>query len=71
MQVLTQDVGTREHLVRANLTARDYVLVGWALMLAYDPEQWGLSRDRLSPNMRQNLRFVQAHRASIDALLND
>jgi hypothetical protein len=71
VQALAQDEGTRQRLATADLTPRDYILVGWAMILAHDPEEWGLNGDTLSANMRQNLRFVEAHRASIDALLND
>jgi len=70
-QALAQDEGTRRRLASEDLTPRDYVLVGWAMILAHDPEEWGLSGDTLSANMRRNLRFVEAHRASIDALLTD
>jgi hypothetical protein len=67
--VLARDAGTVERLARGNLTPRDYVLTGWALILAHDPEDWGLDRDRLTAEMRRNVEFVRSHAQSIDALL--
>jgi hypothetical protein len=69
IHALEEDVGTREQLARANLTARDYMLTGWAMIIAHDPEEWGLSGDRITANMRHNIEFVQSHRVGVEAFL--
>lgn len=69
VETVRADAGTRVRLRRLHLTARDYVLTGWALVVAHDPEQWGLADERLSPAMRRNIAFVQSRRARVDALL--
>jgi hypothetical protein len=66
---LGQDAGTVERLGRGSLSARDYVLTGLALIIAHDPDDWGLAERRLTVEMRRNVAFVRLHRESIDALL--
>jgi hypothetical protein len=66
---LTRDAGTVERLARGSLTPRDYILTGWDLILAHDPEDWGLDRDRLTAEMRRNVEFVRSHAQSVNALL--
>jgi hypothetical protein len=69
--LLGADAGTQEQLVREHLTPRDYVLTGWAVILAHDPAAWGFSGDRVTSSMRHNIEFVQNHRESVEALLGD
>jgi hypothetical protein len=66
---LARDAGTTERLARAELTPRDYVLTAWAMILAHDPEDWGLDRGGLTAEMRRNAEFVRSHAQSVDALL--
>ena len=68
---LDRDAGTREWLATAGISGRDYVLTGWALVLAHDPQQWGLQGDRLTAEMRSNIAFTRSHAEAIDALLGN
>jgi hypothetical protein len=69
VEALEADAGTRAQLARSNLTGRDYVLTGWAMILAHDPEQWGVTGERLTADMRRNIAFVRAHREGVEAFL--
>jgi len=69
VELVDSDAGTRERLAGMHSTARDYVLTAWALIVAHDPAQWGMTGERLTPSMQRNISFVQSRRASVDALL--
>ena len=67
---LRRDRASLRLLAQAHLTSRDYVLTGWALVLARAPSDWGLDERQLPAATQRNVAFVRAHLAEVDALLN-
>lgn len=57
-------------LARAHLMPRDYVLTGWALVVARAPGDWGLDERQLPAATQRNVAFVRAHLAEVDSVLN-
>lgn len=63
---LRADAATRSSLRRAGISAGDYMQIGWALLVADDPESFGV---RSTPAVVANITFVGQHRFEVDSLL--
>jgi len=65
---LRSDPATRSLLRQGRISARDYIEIGWALLVAYDPETFPTPA---SPVVTANIAFVAEHRSDIESLLHD
>ncbi|HEX8240711.1 MAG TPA: hypothetical protein VF574_13315 [Allosphingosinicella sp.] len=63
---LREDRWTLTQLKRAHRSAEDYVKIGWAILVASDPEFFGLTTN---PTVAANSRFLGGRRAEARALL--
>lgn len=64
---LKSDPQTVASLRRRGISPKDYIEIGWALLVAYDPDAFPTAR---SPVVVSNIAFVAKHRAEIEALLS-
>jgi hypothetical protein len=63
---LRADRRTATQLKRAHRSAEDYVRIGWAIVVANDPEFFGV---KPNPTVSENSRFLAGRRAEVQALL--
>lgn len=66
---LDGDAGTRAALRRHGLASREYILLGWSLVLATSDDDDVRERYSRLPAARENLKFITANSARIAALL--
>jgi hypothetical protein len=64
---LRGDPKTAMQLASGHRSAKDYVGIGWAVLLANDPEFFGVEPN---PTVAANIRFLAERRAEVQALLN-
>jgi hypothetical protein len=64
---LRSDPATRLALRRSGISGRDYVEIGWTLLVAYDPEFFPVHDN---PVVMANIAFVAKNRAEIESLFH-
>ncbi|HEU0097578.1 MAG TPA: hypothetical protein VFQ67_02275 [Allosphingosinicella sp.] len=63
---LKADPATRSSLRRAGISPTEYLQIGWALLVANDPELFNV---RSNPVVTSNAAFIARHRVEVDSLL--